>query len=184
MKQKRWRSGLMAMVMSLMFVGLTGAAHGSVQYTASDRGPNGDGRDIWQYDYFVTSSQPFTDFYVTFAYSNYDSLSLTDLISSANLPANPDWAISLTPTNSVSYQDGVYNAVIASGSQGAGQTISGFSVQFVSAAPTDQTYSIYNNSGESTLVEAGATVATPEPTTWALMVISLGTLLIARRRMA
>ncbi len=182
MKQKRWRRTLIALVISIMMVGLAGAAYGDIMYTATNRGDNGDGKFIWQYDYLVTSNSPFTDFYIDFPYSNYDSLSTTDLISSAVLPSNPDWTISLTPIIPNS-QNGIYSAVINSGIQSAGQTVSGFSVQFISAAPTDQTYSIYDNSGASPLIESGTTVATPEPTTWALMIVSLGTVLIVRRRM-
>lgn len=185
MERKRWRSSLMATVIGIMLMGLVGAAHGTVKYTATDMGPNGDGMYIWQYDYFVTASQPFTDFYITFAYDNYYSLSLNNLISDTPLPSNPDWAISLTLTGPATYQNGVYNAVINSGSQGPGEVISGFSVQFVSATPTDQSYVIYDNRNaeNSIQVESDTTVPTPEPSTWMLLTLSLGTIFFARRKL-
>ena len=171
---------MISLAMCGLLVALMGNAYGSVSYTATDVGPNGDGMELWQYDFSIlnsTADKNFNEFFVYFDYGLCFSLN--------DLSTNPQWTTAVVEPYLNGNSDpvpGFFNAQIISGNRGPDESASGFSVQFVSSAPSVQIYEFYDGGN---LMESGtSTVATtPEPTTWVLLSLSLGTVFALRRKL-
>ena len=175
MRRIRW----VVLVIGALLMGLVGTSHGSVEYTLTDLGINDNetGTHLWQNDYIVrnTSSKDLTEFSVYFDYGLY-----FNLIDYNPNPGN--WttlAVSPYDSGGTPYP-GFFNGQLTTGSLASGDTATGFSVQFVSLAPTVQDYLITFSDNTT---EQGQTMATPEPTTWMLLTISLGAVMAVRRKM-
>lgn len=177
MRRIRW----IVMVIGVLLMGLVGTAHGTVKYTLTDMS-NGEGTNLWQFDYTVTNTtvdKTFNSFLIYFDYGAYNTL----LDTSTNTTYWTTDVVQpyLNPSNSLI--PGFFSAMAQSPYLGIapGDSASGFSVLFVSTGPTLQNFEIYDSGNN--LVDWGTTSAVPEPTTWALLAISLGVVSAARMKM-
>ncbi len=172
------RIRLISLVIWGLLLGLAGNSYGLLTYSSTDMGANGDGMEQWQYNFSITNTTPdqnFTEFTVYLDYGVYFSLN--------NTSTNQQWFSQAAEPylNVGNPTPGFFNAQISSGILGPGETASDFSVDFVSSEPFAPLYEIYN---VAALMESGtSTLATPEPTTWILLSISLGTVFVLRRKL-
>ena len=169
-RQRRRRGRLAAAgIIGIMLAAMVGVAHGSVYYSTSFGGDNGDGTSIWHYTFSVTPTRSFTDLWIYFPYDYFLDLS--------NPVAGPGWdAAGTTAPIAAHLFNGFYLAVNAQ-EQRAGVKVEGFSVDTVAPLPLALAYELYNGSDP---VETGLT-AVPEPATWQLLGF-FGPLLFCLRR--
>ena len=125
--QQRRGSSIVAAIIGFMLAGVVGVAHGSVYYSTSFGGDNGDGNSIWKYTFSVTPTRSFTDLWIYFPYDYFLDLS--------NPAAGPGWdAAGTTAPIAAQLFNGFYLAVNAQ-EQRAGVKVEGFSVETVAPLP-------------------------------------------------
>ena len=168
------RGRIAAGIIGIMLAGMVGMAHGSVYYSTSFGGDNGDGNSIWQYTFAVTPTTVFKELWVYFPYGYF--LDLSNPLAGAGWDATGTTAPN---ANAAPPFNGYYLAINAL-AQPAGVKVDGFSVETVAPGPLALTYALYDGVNPDP-VETGLTTV-PEPATWQLFGIFGPLLFYIRRR--